>query len=117
MNNDQGIALLMVLVVLLCLGLIVGVIGLQAYLNVNLSRNVLENKKAIYAAEAGIEMSNYLLNTEEFTEKTYSKTLSNQSSFELLIQQNKEIMYIISTGEFNNKEYVIEKTKLKIQEE
>lgn len=103
LNNDRGIALIMVIVLLLVVGTLVGALMSASVFNIRFSGDEVERNQAFYAADAGIEYikSNFGKNDNNIGGE-YSLTDEIHFELEQSGVPGDEIIKFTSTGEFND---------------
>jgi len=92
-KNDRGIALIMALLMLVVVGGLTAVLLDYGIFNIVFSRDEVEENKAFYAAEAGIQYLKSESNEINFDDKT-SSNLSLDEKFYL--DDNKDISFTVS---------------------
>jgi len=113
-NNQEGIAIIFVLLLITFMGLGISIILNSTELSIKLSNNIAGYKKAYYAAEAGIQYGKYLIESNDpgfpFNLEDYQEgdqfgdeiNLENNSKFSLFFyKKNVEEIVIIAKGCYN----------------
>jgi hypothetical protein len=114
-KNSEGFALVIVLMIILILGVITPVLVISSGINLKLATNIAVNKKAAYAAEAGVEYGKCILKNEEISAPEEAIDLNNGSYFTIEISEaDSSNEYIITAkGFYQDKKEKIE-AKVKV---
>jgi len=114
-NNEEGIALFMALIIILFSALMTVMLVGISIINLKLSGNIAGYKKAVYAAQAGSEYARAVLieNGFQISDFNNSINLANNSSFNVNIDSNESNKYVIESKGKYYKNIKIFKTDIK----
>ncbi len=108
LNNEKGIALIMVIILLVAVGSLVGVLMTSEVFNISFASREVDETKAFYLAEAGVQRIEYLIN--EYGREIFEGDYSALNSEEINFLEFKEM----SINSYENGNYQIKDNSISV---
>ncbi len=104
--GEEGLVMLIVMFLIIIMGMMIMALAGSSLMNYRLVNNLYDNKKALYAAEAGIAMARYYLESSNGDFKDTFK-LSDDIYCQVRVKSRDKKRQIISNGYYQEQKKLI----------